>query len=483
MKLIEAIKKNNQGEVFRLLTLKTDRLGKRFIDEVDAEYSGSPLYWAVALGHVHFIMPLIKAGADVNKQDKDGRMPIHIAAQEGHAPAIAALYAAGANVDTLLPNGIAPVYIAAANGHAEAITALKEAGANLDISIPDGMTLVHIVAANGHAEAVTALKLAGANVNTPNKNGETPLHIAAGQGHVATINALLEAGADASIKTSRLCGSRALDQARQGKELVHQEAVKLLEPHTPRPAINIFSISGLLSFFAIGAYYFYGLHHTQPGGGPMSICTAARIGDTVAIATLKADGQNMDIMCDGQTPVCVAAENGHVGAITALKEAKADIDMPDEDGFTPVCIAVSNGNVEVINALKAAGANMDKPCRHGLRPLYSAACDGQAAVMTALLDAGADANIKTTSGTALDCAKQGKELGHLKVVKLLEAHFQQFPNGVRPVQITGESVQNTDRMYRPMEQKSPSMLTQFHQSVVSDHKGSSNQPNIAIRNR
>ncbi len=97
MPLIEAIKENDQEEFFRLLNLKTDRFGKRFIDEVDEERKGSPLYWAASLGYVHFIEPLLQAGADINKQDKDSRTPVYVATENGHTRAIAALSVLGEN--------------------------------------------------------------------------------------------------------------------------------------------------------------------------------------------------------------------------------------------------------------------------------------------------------------------------------------------------------------------------------------------------
>lgn len=55
------------------------------------------------------------------------------------------------------------------------------------------------------------------------------------------------------------------------------------------------------------------------------------------------------------------------------------------------------------------------------------------AVVAVLLEAGADASITTKKGTVLGCAKQSKELGHTEIVSLLEAHFKQYPEGVKPI--------------------------------------------------
>jgi len=312
MTLIEAIKQNNKEEVFRLLNLKIDPSGKKFIDEVDEKYGESALHWAAYYGYVHFIDPLVKAGADVNKQDKDG---------------------------------CTPVYDAASKGHATAITALKTAGANVDTPDKDGWTPVYIAAQGGHAAAITALHAAGANVDTPNKYGETPVFIAAQKGHAAAITALKTAGANVN---------------------------------TPEKSVG------------------------------------------------------------GCTPVFIAAVLGHAEAITALKAAGANVDTPDRTG-TPVYIAAFSGHAAAITALHTAGANVDTSNKYGKTPVHIAAEMGHAAAITALLEAGADASIKTKWGTPLEQAKQGKEPAHAEVVKLLEAHLKQYPNGIKPVQAAGKA--------------------------------------------
>lgn len=144
MTLIETIKENNQAEFFRLLNLKTDSFGKKVIDEVDAEYGGGVLYWAAACGHLHFIAPLIKAGADVNKVDNRGWTPVYIAASKGYAEIIAALKVGGTDVDRPNDSGTTPVCAAAYNGCAEAIAALKAAGANVDAPEINGLTPIYI---------------------------------------------------------------------------------------------------------------------------------------------------------------------------------------------------------------------------------------------------------------------------------------------------------------------------------------------------
>ena len=195
MTLIEAIRANNEKVFFELLNLHANPFEKRIIDEITAEDEGGALYWAAACGHLHFIEPLIRAGANVNKPNSLGRTA---------------------------------VYAAAHSGHAEIITALKAGGA--DVNTPDDSDTTPVCAAayGGHAKAITALKVAGANVNAPEVNGLTPIYIAVQMGDITVVNALLEAEANVSTKTPQ---GTPLELAKRDTTQKGQYIVKLLETH------------------------------------------------------------------------------------------------------------------------------------------------------------------------------------------------------------------------------------------------------------
>jgi ankyrin repeat protein len=95
--LIKAIQENNQFAFDKILKLKTNTKGEEFIDEVDPHFRRTPLVWAARLGHAHFIDPLLKAGANINK---DSRLAVFLAVLYGHAAVITALENAGADAVT-----------------------------------------------------------------------------------------------------------------------------------------------------------------------------------------------------------------------------------------------------------------------------------------------------------------------------------------------------------------------------------------------
>ena len=450
MNLIEAIKENNQTEFFRLLNLKVDLFGKKVIDEVDTERNGSPLHWAAVYGYVHFITPLVKAGAAVNKPSKGGATPVYISAQNGHAAAIAALHAAGANVNTPNANGATPVYIAALKGHAEAICALHAAGANVNTPKPDGTTPVSIAAQNGHAAAITALKAAGANVNTPDNDGITPVFVAAQNGHAEAITVLKAAGAN--VNTPKPDGTTPVSIAAQNG---HAEAIRALHAaganvNTPyrdgRTPVSIAAQQGHAE--AIRALHAAGANVNTPDkDGITPVFVAAQNGHADAITVLKAAGANVNTSDnDGWTPICIAAQKNHAVVIAALHAAGANVNTPYKGGATPVFVAAVMDNALAIAALHAAGANVNTPIPDGTTPVFISAQQGHAEAITALLEAGVDAGVETPFGTALEEAEKGKEPEHKKVVKLLEGHLQQYPSGIKPVKAIATNKEATQAL-------------------------------------
>jgi ankyrin repeat protein len=205
---------------------------------------------------------------------------------------------------------------------------------------------------------------------------------------------------------------------------------------------------------------------TKTGGNALHV--AAAYGHLHFIAPLIEAGINVNQPDnDGWTPVYIAADNGHANIITALKAVDADVDMPNGDGITPIYVAVENEHAAAITALGAAGANMDALNSDGFAPICMAAQIGDATTMTALLEAGANASLKTPQGTPLEQAKKGTEPGCPEVVRLLEAHLQQYPNGIKTARRTNKEVGFLAKSSPQTEQKNPPATTQSYQNNLA----------------
>lgn len=77
--------------------------------------------------------------------------------------------------------------------------------------------------------------------------------------------------------------------------------------------------------------------------------------DTVRslLATSKADVNGRDE--NGNTPLIVAAQNGHDDVVATLLAAKADVRAKNNQGQTALDLAVTGGHDECVRLLKQAG--------------------------------------------------------------------------------------------------------------------------------
>lgn len=141
---------------------------------------------------------LLKAGADVNVRDCDGKTPIISAVMHttSSMPIVRALLDAGAQVNVSFEH-LTPLHIAVLQNHVEVTRALLDAGAEVDAFEGSGVTPLHIAAQRGLNRIVRVLLAYGANVDLEAKpSKKTALHFAAQGGHEPVAHSLLAAGAD-----------------------------------------------------------------------------------------------------------------------------------------------------------------------------------------------------------------------------------------------------------------------------------------------
>ena len=91
-------------------------------------------------------------------------------------------------------------------------------------------TALHRASAYGQTAVVEVLLDFGADVDCRDRNGVTPLMCAALQGHYLAVKRLLAAGA--RVELADLCRNTALSLAKQGRGVMHEACVEVLEPAT-----------------------------------------------------------------------------------------------------------------------------------------------------------------------------------------------------------------------------------------------------------
>uniref|UniRef100_A0A0G4F844 Uncharacterized protein n=1 Tax=Chromera velia CCMP2878 TaxID=1169474 RepID=A0A0G4F844_9ALVE len=117
----------------------------------------------------------------------------------------------------------------------------------------------------------------------------------------------------------------------------------------------------------------------------------------------------------GDTPLCVAAVNGHETVVRILIGAEANMERP-------MCKAAGHGCVEIVKVFLDSGAGIDNDGGEGPIALQEAATGGHVGVVDLLLESGAEVDQCSyfSEETALMLAAGG---GHKEVVRrLLEAN-------------------------------------------------------------
>jgi len=144
----------------------------------------------------------VKAGADVNWADENGRSLLSYATNCPNADTVQALLSRGANANSRDKAGITPLFWATASLSAETsgtavldiARQLISKGADVNAKAREGHTPLHGAAFDGHLALVELLIEKGADINAPSSEG-TPLDIATRKGHDQVARVLVAKGA------------------------------------------------------------------------------------------------------------------------------------------------------------------------------------------------------------------------------------------------------------------------------------------------
>ncbi|CAI9110274.1 OLC1v1010268C1 [Oldenlandia corymbosa var. corymbosa] len=177
-------------------------------------------------GDLQQLKDLIRAGADPNKTDYDGRSPLHLAASRGYEDIVQFLIQEGMNVNIADNFGNTPLLEAIKNGHENIATLLVNKGASLQIE--NAGNYLCMVVLKGDADFLRRLLSRGIDPNSKDYDERTPLHVAASQGFYIMAKILLDAGA--SVLSKDRWGNTPLDEARITR---NKKMVSLLEAAKP----------------------------------------------------------------------------------------------------------------------------------------------------------------------------------------------------------------------------------------------------------
>ena len=272
----------------------------------------TPLFAAMAGGHLQTAKLLRHNGAEVNIHSDNGETPLHSAAWHGDLELVRVLLDYNVDVYALDPRNWTAIHKASHGPFSDfpvtphydprlsdVTRLLLEHGADINARVEDGRTPLHVAAENGRVEVVRVLHEHGANIGAEDDEGRTPLHLAANYGDVETVHVLLEYGANIGAKSN------------QGRTPLH---------------------------------------------------LAVNHGSAEVVRVLLEHGADVGAEDDeARTPLHLAVNHGSLEVVRVLLEHGANIGAKNNEGRTPLHLAVVDRvgwKVEVVRVLLEHGANV-----------------------------------------------------------------------------------------------------------------------------
>lgn len=349
LKLVQYAAMTNQPLIFAELI--------KYNANVDAKdnHNNTALYYAARHGgSQEFIQQIIKAGADINNQNKIGQTATHIAVRIGNLDALEGLLKNGANPNIKDIVGKTPLIDAVKTNHPEAILPLLEYGANLTIKDNYGATPVSLGISSTNPVFKDIFELPILNkIQIPMNNAllqATVTH------EIADMQAALAKGISAN--TTNQYGMTAIQFA-----ALHgfSDAITLLKGN----GADIIQTN----FEGMQAIHFAAMTH-----------------QTNALATLISLGASPNaIDYKGNTPLHYAAQfTDEPAFIQKLLDAGALINTKNNAGETPLHLAAADGNLETVKFLVANHANVTAVDLQGETPMQEAIKTKQSDVATFL---------------------------------------------------------------------------------------------------
>nr|XP_042907958.1 uncharacterized protein LOC107440007 [Parasteatoda tepidariorum] len=326
---------------------------------------------------------LVKMGADIEKENKNGHTPLHVACLFGNIPIVQYLIKNSADPNMVDKIRFSPLHFATYGNHLEVVKIILESRkCSLNSKTFEGDTALCIASSNNYTDMTKVLIKNGADVN----DGD-PLFKALMQGHQDICVILLQ--------------NKSTDIERQFKD----KSGKFLQ---------IASIKGLervVSSFLEKKKFSKSVDMNE------CLLFAIQWASEDIVTLFLNHGADMNFAFENQkTPLHLAVERDHSKIIKVLLERGADFNKLNSIDLRPIEVAVGHGHLESVKAFFqniTVDVNEKGNCDHTL--IHIAATWGHLDITKFLISNNAALNIGDKFGSKpIHLAAQ---FGHLHIVK------------------------------------------------------------------
>ncbi|MHB9130482.1 MAG: ankyrin repeat domain-containing protein [Armatimonadota bacterium] len=402
------------------------------------------LLWASRKGYLDICKLLLSYQSDVNIATDTLWFPLHEAAAEGHRDIVCLLLDNSASIQASTEEGQTPLHLASLGGHLDVVQLLVERGADVNASNGLGISPIQLAGLAENATAlISYLQTHGASIpaqrstadeSIVQQNGQSPLQVPSADD--ATPSSLLDALRDGRFNDV----TRVLQEQPALVNMADGTGLTLL-----MGACSAAPEEVIQTFIRLGAD---ANARTQDGHTALH-AAALHCQRTTVVNILLANGADIDALAGEykNTPLHYAVipltENPnpnviaqHALMVAFLLDAGANPYIEDTEGNTPLVVAIEDGHLQIIEEFLARNVCVDLQHNQRRLPLHEAVIGGNIEIVRRLLDYGADVNeeveVDTITFTALHAAPDDEG-----IVNLLLARGAKISNSrwkVQPIQ-------------------------------------------------